>query len=83
MVMSNSDEKLKELQTWLKTLPTHSIERQTCGSAVLEPEVIEEVEKIVDGCPKSQIAKKVTMQIKPSFLYRVRCKGNIFLKSTH
>ncbi|KAJ8980060.1 hypothetical protein NQ317_012900 [Molorchus minor] len=64
------DEKLKELQTWLKQLPCHSVERQTCGTEIVEPDVIKEIESIVDKCTKSGKSKKVTMQIKPNFLYR-------------
>ncbi|KAJ8916294.1 hypothetical protein NQ315_016435 [Exocentrus adspersus] len=66
----NWEEKLKELQSWLKSLPLHSIERQTCGSSALEPELVEELEKIVDRSLKSVGGKKIAVQVKPNFLYR-------------
>ncbi|KAJ8958884.1 hypothetical protein NQ318_019652 [Aromia moschata] len=66
----NCDEKMKELLTWLKSLPVHAVERQTCYSEVIEPEIVEELERIIDKCPTDVNVKKVTMQIKPSFLYR-------------
>ncbi|XP_050302110.1 5'-3' exoribonuclease 1 [Anthonomus grandis grandis] len=63
------DVKMKELQVFLKTLPTFTLERQSCDSQVMEPEIVAEIEKIVDNQPKKP-SKKVTMTIKPSFLYK-------------
>lgn len=65
------EEKLKELQSWLRSLPTHSIERQPCGGSALEPEVVEIIEKIVDESHKTINGKRATIQVKPNFLYRV------------
>ncbi|CAG9814067.1 unnamed protein product [Phaedon cochleariae] len=65
----NCDDRLKELQSWLKTLPVHTIERQTCGSDIIEPEVVEEIEKTVDNIKPGNV-KKVTMSVKPMYIYR-------------
>ncbi|VEN63002.1 unnamed protein product [Callosobruchus maculatus] len=62
-------EKLQNLLKWLKNSPAHSAERQTCGSVFVETEVVAEIEKVVDN-HKTGTTKKVTMQIKPSFLYK-------------
>ncbi|XP_057669654.1 5'-3' exoribonuclease 1 [Diorhabda carinulata] len=67
--VKNCEERFKELQEWLKTLPTNSIEKQTCNSINLEPEVVQELEKMMDSF-KSGSTKKVTMQVRPNFLYR-------------
>ncbi|KAL1513316.1 hypothetical protein ABEB36_002738 [Hypothenemus hampei] len=66
----NWEEKVKELQKYLKSLPTYNIERQQCGSKVTEEEVVKEIEKIVDEHLKTLKFKKVTMSIKPAFLYK-------------
>nr|CAI5865767.1 unnamed protein product [Callosobruchus analis] len=62
-------EKLQSLLKWLKNSPAQSTERQTCGSVFVESEVVAEIEKVVDT-HKTSTTKKVTMQIKPSFLYK-------------
>lgn len=64
----DSDERFKELRQWLKTLPTEKIEKSPCNSIRLESEAVAEMEKIVDSFKSND--KKITMQIKPSFLYR-------------
>jgi hypothetical protein len=65
-----SEEKVKSIQTWLKTLPIHNIERRVCGSMLLEPEVIAEIEKTLDQMQESP--KNITMNIKPHLLFKVR-----------
>lgn len=65
------DEKIKELSVWLRSVPTYSLERQPCGSQNTEAEIVEELEKIVDDYLKTSSSKKVTMTIKPAFLYKV------------
>uniref|UniRef100_A0AAR5PUV6 5'-3' exoribonuclease 1 n=1 Tax=Dendroctonus ponderosae TaxID=77166 RepID=A0AAR5PUV6_DENPD len=64
------DEKLKTLQIWLKNLPTASLEKQACGAETTDAKVVEEVEKIIDNFPKTANSKKITMSVKPSFLYK-------------
>ncbi|XP_008193749.1 5'-3' exoribonuclease 1 isoform X2 [Tribolium castaneum] len=64
----DGDEKVKSIQTWLKSLPVHNIERRVCGSSVLEPEVVAEIEKEVDQLKDSP--KNIVMQIKPHLLYK-------------
>ncbi|RZC39325.1 5'-3' exoribonuclease 1 like, partial [Asbolus verrucosus] len=71
-----SDEKVKIIQNWLKTLPTHNIERRVCGSSVLEPEVIAAIEKIVDEAKTTP--KNITLQIKPQLLFKPEIQmGNL------
>ncbi|XP_074029903.1 5'-3' exoribonuclease pacman isoform X2 [Leptinotarsa decemlineata] len=72
------ENKLKELQCWLKSLPIHTIERQTCGSSVIEPEVVEEIEKIVDNFKVGNV-KKLTMTMKPNFLYKPEIQSGTLL----
>ncbi|XP_044268734.1 5'-3' exoribonuclease 1 isoform X2 [Tribolium madens] len=64
----DGDEKVKSIQTWLKSLPIHNIERRVCGSSVLEPEVVAEIEKEVDQLKDSP--KNIIMPIKPQLLYK-------------
>lgn len=61
---------MNQLKGWLKSLPSYGMERRVCGSVALEAEVVAEIEKVVDTFKTSKI-KNVTMQIKPTFLYRV------------
>lgn len=56
---------------WLKSLPTASLEKQACGAETTDAKVVEEVEKIIDQFPKTATSKKITMSVKPSFLYKV------------
>lgn len=65
------DEKLKELQNWLRSLPSYSVERQPCGGSALEFEEVKEIEKIIDESTKTVSERKTNIQIKPNFLYRV------------
>ncbi|CAG9863353.1 unnamed protein product [Phyllotreta striolata] len=65
----DSHEKLVEIRKWLKSLPTEDVEKTPCNSINLDPDAIAELEKIVDSFDNSEV-KKVTMQIKPTFLYR-------------
>ncbi|CAH2012828.1 unnamed protein product [Acanthoscelides obtectus] len=62
-------ERLQSLLKWLKSSPAQTVEKQTCGSLFVESEVVAELEKLVDH-HKTSTSKKVTMQIKPSFLYK-------------
>ncbi|CAH1131010.1 unnamed protein product [Ceutorhynchus assimilis] len=66
------EEKIKKVQVWLRGLPTHNIERQQCGSQVTEPEVVEEIEKIIDNycISDNSRSKRIQMSVKPSFLYK-------------
>ncbi|CAH0556696.1 unnamed protein product [Brassicogethes aeneus] len=66
----NWDVKMKELNKFLKELPTHSIEKRTCGSEAFEKEIVDDIEKIIDSQADKLVVKKVTMQVKPGFLYR-------------
>ncbi|XP_060517739.1 5'-3' exoribonuclease 1 [Cylas formicarius] len=74
----NSEDKIKEIQTWLKTLPIYGLERRPCGRQVAEPEVIQIIEETLDRPTKKLVSKKVTMQIKPPLLYQPEIQiGNL------
>ncbi|XP_063901508.1 5'-3' exoribonuclease 1 isoform X2 [Zophobas morio] len=62
------DEKVRSIQVWLKTLPTYNIERRVCGTVILEPEVVAEIENIVDQFEETP--KDFVMQVKPQLLYK-------------
>lgn len=68
------EERIKELQGWLKELPSNEIERRSCGSNMLDDEITKEIEEIVDNFPTKTPKKTLTMQIKPGFIYRVSLK---------
>ncbi|KAL3283158.1 hypothetical protein HHI36_006310 [Cryptolaemus montrouzieri] len=73
----NSAEKVKAIQTWLTSQPHSRVERRACNSAVLDVDVVKEIEKIVDGYKPSN-TKNVTLQCKPNLLYRADlCFGNL------
>ncbi|KAL0277160.1 UNVERIFIED_CONTAM: hypothetical protein PYX00_004533 [Menopon gallinae] len=59
---------LEEMLKWLKGLECASVERVTCGSQVLEKDIVMEIEKIVDSSPKETIAKFIL--VKPQQLYQ-------------
>ncbi|KAG5876457.1 hypothetical protein JTB14_032690 [Gonioctena quinquepunctata] len=61
--------RMDQLKCWLRSLPVHSVERQTCGSAIVEPEIVAEIERTMDNF-KCDNVKKVTMSVKPNLLYR-------------
>ena len=61
-----------DISNWLKEQPYTKVERHVCGSEIVEPELVAEIEKKVDdfqqvGCK----VKTVTMQVKPHLLYKV------------
>ncbi|XP_072396590.1 5'-3' exoribonuclease 1 isoform X2 [Diabrotica undecimpunctata] len=66
---TNSEQRFKELQQWIKSLPINSIERQPCNSKSLEPETIEALERTIDAYKDTPV-KNRNIQIKPQFLYR-------------
>lgn len=60
------------ITNWLKEQPYTKVERQVCGSQVLEAEFVQAIEREVDefrqhGCR----GKTVIMQVKPHLLYKV------------
>lgn len=64
------EQKIDDLKEWLKLLPTYKLDRQLCGNTVLEPDVVNEIQKTIDTFKTNKV-KTVTMNIKPNFLYRV------------
>lgn len=69
-----SDERLKELDKWLKSKPHFNAERQVCGTSNIDAEVVRKIEETVDNYKKVANTKNVIMQIKPHLLYKVRHK---------
>ncbi|XP_066143460.1 5'-3' exoribonuclease 1 isoform X1 [Euwallacea fornicatus] len=67
---SDWEEKMAALQEWLATLPTHSIEKQQCGSQKTERAVVEEIERVVDEYTRTPKGKTVVMKVRPSSLYK-------------
>ncbi|GLG99705.1 5'-3' exoribonuclease 1 [Gryllus bimaculatus] len=51
--------------------PYYIIERQVCGAAVLDPEIVQEIERTVDMHYQSKNSvKTVSMQVKPHLLFK-------------
>lgn len=68
----SSKEKIKEVTAWIKKQPFYCIERQTCGSDCLDPEVVQKLEKVIDDFNSKQMEiKKVVMNVKPHLLFKV------------
>ncbi|XP_017777725.1 PREDICTED: 5'-3' exoribonuclease 1 [Nicrophorus vespilloides] len=62
---------VKEIAAWLKKQHYYSIDHKICGSRTLEPEVVKELEKIVDKfVEKVYEEKNILMQVKPHLLYK-------------
>lgn len=72
-----SQEKLKELVTWLKSKPHYNAERQTSGSIIMDPEIVKRLEDTIDAYLNKEIHsnKRVTLRVKPQFLFRVILKN--------
>ncbi|XP_030763279.1 LOW QUALITY PROTEIN: 5'-3' exoribonuclease 1-like [Sitophilus oryzae] len=51
-------------------LPTFNSEKQTCGSNYIEQDIVQKIESTVDEFLKIAQSKKITMQVKPSLLYK-------------
>ena len=64
----------KELANWLKEIPSTKALRQTCGTLVLEEDLIAELEKVMDANDPNEGRKQVVMQVRPHLLY----KPNLF-----
>ncbi|XP_021920765.1 5'-3' exoribonuclease 1 isoform X2 [Zootermopsis nevadensis] len=70
---------LTAITDWLKEQPYTKIERQVCGSEIVEAELVQAIEKEVDefqqhGCR----VKTVVMQVKPHLLYKPELQvGNL------
>ncbi|XP_076269715.1 5'-3' exoribonuclease pacman [Rhynchophorus ferrugineus] len=74
----NWETKLKELKDWLKSLPSYSMEKRFCGSVYTDPAIVKEVESTVDNYLEKVEPKKITMQVKPIFLYKPELiRGNL------
>ncbi|KAK7867257.1 hypothetical protein R5R35_000245 [Gryllus longicercus] len=70
-VFPNSKDKIPAISNWLKTQPYYIIERQVCGAAVLDPEIVQEIERTVDMHYQSKNSvKTVSMQVKPHLLFK-------------
>lgn len=79
-LLFSSDAKMKELQEWLKQLPTSNIERRVCNSSTLERAVVDEIEQIVDGYHASkhdQTTKTIVMNIRPQHLYKPEIQSGL------
>ena len=72
------EESLAEISNWLKDLPSVKGPRQTCGTLVLEEEIIAELEKVVDANDPNEGRKQIVMQVRPHLLY----KPNLFQGSS-
>lgn len=66
-----SKEKIKEIVSWLEKQPVNSIERQTCGTLILESDVVKKIEETIEDNKTNKICKHYTMQIKPHLLFKV------------
>ena len=64
-------EKLDVVVSWLKSQPHCSIERRSCDSSALDPDIIKKIEEIVDKFNANHTYKEVTIQVKPNLLYKV------------
>ncbi|XP_071053139.1 5'-3' exoribonuclease 1 isoform X2 [Onthophagus taurus] len=63
-------EKVAAIVKWIKSQEYYSFERRSCGSCVLEPEVIKCLEKTIDEYVKTAKPKITNMQVKPHVLYK-------------
>ncbi|XP_067006470.2 5'-3' exoribonuclease 1 [Anabrus simplex] len=65
------EDNIAAITSWMKEQPYYSVERNACGAEILEPEVVQEIENIVDNFYKTNCrVKTVTMQVKPYLLYK-------------
>ncbi|KAF5282795.1 hypothetical protein FQR65_LT02792 [Abscondita terminalis] len=67
----DAKEQVKVITTWIKKQPFSTIERQVCGSSMVDPEAIQMLEQVVDEFNSNTLkAKEIVMQVKPHLLYK-------------
>ncbi|KAK4879546.1 hypothetical protein RN001_007692 [Aquatica leii] len=72
-IFPNEDakEQIKQITTWIKKQPFYAIERQVCGSSMVDPEAIQLLEQVIDEFKKNTSEPKDrVMQVKPHLLYK-------------
>ncbi|GJQ70278.1 putative 5'-3' exoribonuclease [Trypoxylus dichotomus] len=67
---STGKQQLKELSEWIKSRPYYTVERRSCGTLMLEPDVIKMVEEIVSNSKSTGKVKEIIMKVKPHLLYK-------------
>ncbi|KAK5646017.1 hypothetical protein RI129_004481 [Pyrocoelia pectoralis] len=67
----DAKEKMREITTWIKNQPYYSLERQVCGSLVVDPEAVQLLEQVVDSFNMMNTkTKQIIMQVKTHLLYK-------------